>query len=216
MGVVECLHQLLQREDLPVVGRTPAEQRHIVYHRFRHKALVDEILIGGMAAPFAQLLVLLIGDQRAVYVHRHVPAKGFIQPVVLGRGGKIFVAPHHVGDPHQMVVDHICKIVGRKAVRLDQDHIVQFLIGHRDVPVDLVVEGGLSLVWDIEPDDPWLSRRKVGFHLFLFQSQAVLVIHHDVRPVRGNRGPQGVQTFLVAEAVIGIPLLHKLLRVFQI
>ena len=98
-----------------------------------------------MAAAFAELLVIFIGNQRTVYIDRHLPAKSFIQPVVFRRGGKILVSPHHMSDSHQMIVHHIGKIVGGITVGLDQDHIVQFPVVHRNISVYLVMEGGLPL-----------------------------------------------------------------------
>ena len=98
-----------------------------------------------MTAALRQLLVLLVGDQRAVHIGRHLPAESLVETIVLRRGGQILVASHHMGDAHQMVVHHVGKIIGGIAVGFDQDHIVQLGIIYRDISVDLIMEG-LSLI----------------------------------------------------------------------
>ena len=58
--IIKCLHQLFQRQDLTVVLRAPAKQRHKIDNGLRQKALIDQILVGGMTAAFGQLLMLLV------------------------------------------------------------------------------------------------------------------------------------------------------------
>ena len=53
-----------------------------------------------MTASLGELLVELIGDQRAVYIDRDLPAERVIQTVILRRGGQILIAAHHMGDAH--------------------------------------------------------------------------------------------------------------------
>ena len=144
-AIVELLHQLLQAHDLLVVLGTPAQQCYEVHHSLGHKALLNEILEGGMAGALAQLLVILIGDQRTMYVLRYLPAEGLIETVVLRAGGQVLVAAHHMGNAHQVVIDNIGKVVRRIAVRLDQHHIIELCVVHGHITVELVMEGGGSL-----------------------------------------------------------------------
>ena len=81
--VIKFLYQLLQRENLTVVHRRPAQQRHIVDNRLGNKALLDQILVRGMAAPLAQLLMLFVRNQRTVHINRNFPAKRFVETVIL-------------------------------------------------------------------------------------------------------------------------------------
>src|SRR5699024_12730904 len=87
------------------------------------ESLLHHILVGGMTCTLALLLVLLIGDQRAMYIHRNLPAESLINTVILRRGGKVFVSSYHMGDPHQMIVHNVGKIIGRISVGFDQDQI---------------------------------------------------------------------------------------------
>ena len=63
-----------------VILRAPAQKSHIIDHCLCYKALVNEILKGGMTASLAELLVSLIGDERAMDVYRLLPSKGLIKP----------------------------------------------------------------------------------------------------------------------------------------
>ncbi len=69
-----------------------------------------------MTGALTELLVVLIGDQRAMHVLGNLPAEGLIETVVLGAGGQILVAAHHMGNAHQVVIDNISKVVRRIAV----------------------------------------------------------------------------------------------------
>ena len=159
MCIIKGFYQFFQREDLAIVSRTPSKQRHIVDYRFRHKSLLDQIFIGSMPAPLAQFLMILICDQRTMYINRDFPAKCLIQTIVLRRGCKVFIPAHNMCDLHQMIVDHIGKVIGRESVRLDQDHIVQLIIRNCNISVNLVMECGRSLSRDIQADHPRFACR---------------------------------------------------------
>ena len=115
---------------------------------------------------------------------------------------------------HQMVVDDIGKVIGREAVRLDQDHVVKLGIFHRDVPVDIVVERRRSLERDIEADDMRNACLKLLLDLLLRQMQTVLVIAADL--LAANLRPERIEPLLRAEAVIRLALFDQLLGIFLI
>ena len=143
--IIKFLHQLFQRKDLILALRAPAKQRHKIDNGLRHKALIDQILVGGMTAAFGKLVMLLVCDQRTMNVYRHLPSKGIIKSVILRRRGKVFISAYNMGNAHQMVIYNVCKVIGRIAVRFDQDHIVQLGILYRDISVNLIMEGCGSL-----------------------------------------------------------------------
>ena len=159
-------------------------------------------------------MVVLIGDQRAVDVLGNIPAKRLIQAVVFGRGGNVLIASDNVGNAHQMVIDDVGKVVGRIAVGFDEDHVVQFLVLHRDVSVEFVVEGRCAFGGVVLADDIGLTLRKIFFNLFLRQMQAVLVVHADFLAI-DDLG-QRRQSLLCAEAAVGLSLVDQFLRVFAV
>ncbi len=51
---------------------------------------------------------------------RSLPAEILVQQQVLWRGIDPFLTAQHVRDAHQVIIDHIGKVVGRHAIRLEQ------------------------------------------------------------------------------------------------
>ena len=58
-----------------------------------------------------------------------------------------------MGNAHQVVVHHICKVVGGKPIGLEQHLIFQFLVFYRDIAERRVVERGRALVGDLLAND---------------------------------------------------------------
>ena len=160
--------------------------------------------------------MVLIRDQRTVYINRNLPSKCLIQTVVFRCRGKIFISADNVCDSHQMVIDHVRKIVSRESIGFDQDHIIQFCIRNRDISVNLIVECGCSLIRYVQTDHPRFSCCQIGLYLFFAQPQTVLVIHNDICSVFRNRSLQGIQACFITEAVIRVALLYQLLCILQI
>ena len=111
MVVIKILYQLLQTENLAVVCRTPSQKRYIIYNCLRQKSLLDQILIGRVTASLAELLVLLIGDQRTMDILWLLPSKCLIKSGIFRCRGKILVTTYYMCNFHQMIVNNIGKIV---------------------------------------------------------------------------------------------------------
>ena len=214
MMVIKGTDQLFQAHNFLIVLRTPAQKRHKIHDRLCQESLFYQILIRRMAAALRKLMVLLIRDQRAVHIDRHFPTKGLIQTVILRRRGQIFIAPHHMGDPHQMIVHHICKIISGIAVRFDQNHIVQFRVVHSDIAIYLIMEGSLAFRRIVLADHIRHARCQLLFHFLFGQVQAMLIIYIDLLTCYCAR--QCSQPFLITETIIGFSLFHQHLRVLQI
>ena len=73
--------------------------------------------------------MVLIRDQRTVYINRNLPSKCLIQTVVFRCRGKIFISADNVRDSHQMVIDHVRKIVSRESIGFDQKFYRQDIRG---------------------------------------------------------------------------------------
>ena len=117
-GQVKDLLELVQGEDLLLAPGAPAQQGDVVDDRVGEEALGDQILVGGVAVALGHLVLGVAHDGGAVDVLGDGPAEALVQQVVLGGGGEILAAAHHVGDAHQVVVHHVCKVVGGQAVPL--------------------------------------------------------------------------------------------------
>ena len=157
----------------------------------------------------AHLVVLVPHNGGAVDVGGDVPAEGLVQQIVLGSGAEIFAATDHMGNAHQVVVDHIGEVVGRQTVPFQQHLVVQGLVLHGDVAEGHVVEGGGALVGDALADDIGLAGGKVCGHLFGAQIPAGVVGPVKVAGVLLGLG-------LFAEAVVSGALFHQQLGIGQI
>jgi hypothetical protein len=121
------------------------------------------------AVAFAELGAARRCEQRRMGVGRRGPAQGLVEGNVLGGrdepflrevvlsatkaplppdpGGPItYHAADDMGDFHEVVVDHVCEVVGREAIRLEEDEVVLvFQLGV--LPVDEILEGDARLRW---------------------------------------------------------------------
>ena len=208
----ERLDEFIHREELPLVPGVPAEQRHIVDDRFLEIALGEEILIIRVAIPLGKLVLRIAHDGRHVDVSGLFPAERLIKQVVLRRGSKVFVAAHHMGDAHGVIVNDVCEVVGGHAVRLDEDHVIQLRAVHRDVAIDHIVKRGLAGFRHVLADDVRLARSNAALHFLLGHVEAVLVVLEGLAAGSRSLAPR-VQLFLGAEAVISLAFPHELLRI---
>ena len=70
-------------------------------------------------------------------------------------------------DSHEMVVHYICEIIGRITVRLNEDHVIQLLIGRGNITVDLIVKCRCALGGHVRADDIRLSGCQICLNLLL-------------------------------------------------
>src|SRR6516162_3840061 len=66
---------------------------------------------------------------------------------------QMVVAADDMGDLHVVIVHHHRKIVGRRAVRPQDDKIVEFAIGDRDLALNVVAYRRRALLLSLEPDN---------------------------------------------------------------
>ena len=81
------------------------------------------------------------------------PAEGPVEEDVLGGGGDPLFGADDVGDAHEVVVDDIGQMIGGEAVGLQQNLVVDVVVGELDVAAELVAEGGFAFDGDLEADD---------------------------------------------------------------
>ncbi len=196
-GDAEDVLQLGEAVDFALSPGAPAQQGHIVDHRVRQIALGDQVFIRGVTVALGHLVVLIPHDRAAVHVLRDLPSEALVKQVVLRRGGEILAAAHHVGDAHQMVVDDIGEIIGRQAVALHEDLIVQGAVFHPDIAEDFIMKDRLALVRDLLADDIGLSGRGTAVGLLRVERAAGVVPAGKVAAVL-------LALRLLAEAAVGV------------
>jgi hypothetical protein len=107
-------------------------------------------------------------------------------------------AAYHVGHAHVVVVDHHGEIVGRVAVRAQDDQIVEVFVGKHHAALHGVLDHGFALARGLEPDR---ERGTLG----CFARIAVAPRADDrQRPLfRFGGGPHGVKLVLGQIAAVG-------------
>ena len=63
--------------------------------------------------PLGHLVLRVAHDRGAVDIDWDLPAKSLVQQIVLRGGREILAATHHMGDPHEMVIHYVGKVIGR-------------------------------------------------------------------------------------------------------
>ena len=165
-----------------------------------------------IAVSLGQLVCLVFHDRCTVYIFRYVPAECLIQQIILRSRGKVLVAAYNMGDAHEVVVHNVGKVVGRHAVGLNQDLVVQCAVLHCHISVNVVVECGSSLQRHLLANDVGNTCVQLFLNFFRREIPAVAVIHgSNVRSFLNF--PHFFQTLLVTEAVICVTGFHQFFRV---
>ena len=144
-----------------------------------------------------------------VNVNGRLPAECLIKQIVFRSGGKVLVSSYNVSNLHCVVVDYVGKVVGWHSVRLNENLVVKGGVFNGNVPVNLVVEGGCALGWNLLSDYIGSACGKLFLNLFLGKIAAMSVVH------RRNSAcslycVKLLYSVLVAEAVISLALFDKL------
>ena len=146
----------------------------------------------------------LLDDMRK-WIYSAAAAKGFIEQIIFGVEPR-YSCPRMTCNPHQMVVDHIGKIICRETIRLQHNSIVQLIVVDRTLSVDMVksCRPGFRMRWKIT------ARSLRSFFLDLCRAQIPTWVAKALRsPVLSSAG----LSFLT-KTIIGIAPLDQL-RVFH-
>ncbi|MNE02450.1 hypothetical protein D3C80_949260 [compost metagenome] len=123
-GQVEPFDGLLVAEQF-VVAVGPAQTRQIVAHGLGQIAHLGVFMHRLGAVTLGQLGAVGAMDQRDVGEGRPGPAQGVIDQALAGGVVQVIVATNDVGHAHVVIVHHHSQVVGRGAVRADDDQVVQ-------------------------------------------------------------------------------------------
>ena len=97
------------------------------------------------AVALAELGAVGAVDQRHMGIGRLRPAHRADDRQLAEGVVEMVVAADHVSDPHVVIVDHDRKHVGRRAVRAQQDEVVELGVLDGDPALNLVVDDGFAL-----------------------------------------------------------------------
>jgi len=116
-----------------------------------------------------------------------------------------------MGDGHRMVIDHIGEIVGRVAVRFEENLVLQLAVVDRDLTIDGILKGRRAGQGHFLADDRRDAGSQVGLHDFSRQVAAMAVIATGEIARGLGCGTHALEALLAAEAMVGLAGRHKLL-----
>ena len=86
-------------------------------------------------------------------VDRPAKSQGVLEQDVLGGVGQMLLTTNDVGDAHELVVHHHGQVIGRVAVGLEDDEVVELSGGHGGLAANHVVNRDLARLRCLEADD---------------------------------------------------------------
>ena len=72
----------------------------------------------------------------------NIAAQGSMEEDLLGSVRDMIVAANDVADLHRAVIDGRREVIGRESVCLQDDHVIQRRVVHRDAAIDEIIERG--------------------------------------------------------------------------
>ncbi len=203
--------QVGHREDVPVLGDGPAQQRQVVAQPLGQEAAVPVEVQVGRGVALGELLVALPHDQRQVPEarsaggHPDVGQRG-VQRQLAGRGGQQVLPAQHVGDPHQRVVDRVDQRVQRLTAGPGQHEVRHGTGGEDHLAADQVVPGQVR-VWHPQPQHRGPSLGQEGRLLRLGGLPVGTVV--TLLGVLAGGDPAGGHLLGRGERLVGVPGLDQ-------
>lgn len=206
------LDHLGQRELLALVRHRPAHAAQVVEHRLGHEAHALVESHRGRVLALGQLGLVRVTQQRHVAQLGLFPAEVFVQLDQLGCRWQPLFATQHVGDAHQMVVDHVGQEVRRQAVVLHQHLHVHAVPRDLNIATQHVRYHAHAFARHFHADNVRLASVQAALHFLGAQQQRAAVV------ARGFAtglllGAHLLQLFGGAEAVEGMAGVNQLLGV---
>jgi hypothetical protein len=145
---------------------------------------------------------------------RRVPSQSPINQDLPGRVGKVVISTDHMGDAHQMVINHTGKIIGSHSIGADDDEIANSLGIEVHFPVDEILKND-RLSFYPKAEDRTVSFRFHPGDLVFGKGTATAVITGHL-----SFGelflPDSLQPFRGAEALVDFSFLKELIRIVMV
>jgi hypothetical protein len=138
-----------------------------------------------------------------------LPAERLVEHHVLGRRREPLLGANHVGDLHQVVVDHVGQVIGRKAVRLEQNLIVDLRVVELHLAAQPIDEHRLARAGHGHAHHERLAGRRPPLPL-LARAPAAEPVVADEQPLAPLLVTNGLQPLGRAEAAIRAAAGHEL------
>ncbi len=139
---------------------------------------------------------------------RRLPSKILVQQQVLGHRIDPLLSAEHVGDSHQVVIDHAREVIGGPAIAFLQDlHVDLMPVDFNRAPQQVIETTG-PFPWHHQAHHVGILSRKAFLDLRLTQLQAVPVVS-GLQLIGLLLCPQFSQSLLVTETVKSMALIEQ-------
>jgi len=159
---------------------------------------------------FAELRAIFVQKQRKMSKLRRLEPEKTVQNEMLGGAVEPLLSSDDVAYLHRAIIDDRGEVVGREAVRFQQNLIIHLSVGDLDLPVDQIPDSRLPLR-DPEPEDVGFPCGFLGLDILRGQVEAVPVVP-CVAACLGRQLPHRVETLPGAEARVGMPTCNQFLE----
>ena len=153
----ERRHHLGERELLAVARDRPAHRAEVVEQRLGQEAGVAVVVERDRVLALRDLRLVGVAQQRHVHPLRRLPAERLVELHVLGRRRQPLLGADHVRDLHQVIVDDVGEVVGREAVGLEQDLVVDLRVLELHLAAQAIDEHDLAGARHRQPHDERLA-----------------------------------------------------------
>ena len=238
-GDIECLHQLVEREDFLLCTWVPAEERQEVDHslwevatltitgrnltRLRVVPLQWEYReTKAVAITLRELtLTLWLEEQRQVGEARHgvLPSECLIKKNVQWSTRQPLLTTDYVRDFHQVVVYDVGQVIGWQFVcALIENLVVQDVAHYLHVATNHIVDVDFLSWLNLEANGVLLAVGYQLIHLLLRESQGVAHLHTGMCIILEvlNFGTLSLQLLRSIESDVSLAVVQKLLHIFFI
>ena len=112
-------------------------------------------------------MLFIFHDMLNMDIGWYLPAESLIEQVILRCRSKVLVTSYNVGDTHKVVVNDVCKVIGRHTVCLYKYLVVEGRAVNGDIAVKLVMESNFALCRYFLSDN--IRNTCVELFLYLFR-----------------------------------------------
>ena len=161
----KAARQLGERQDLVALTRRPADERQIIDQRLGQVSPLAELPHRGRPVTFGERAVIGPEHQGQVGEARHRPPERLVEQDLPRRVRQMVLAPHHVADLHQRIVDDDGEVVGGEAVGAEDDRIADDVGAEGDRTAHEIDKGHLAALRHAEADGRRLAARDAALRV---------------------------------------------------
>ena len=148
----KAARHLVDREQLLIAARRPAQKREVIRQRFGQEAPRPELGHRGRAMTLRERRVIRPHHHGEMGERRRREPERLIEKHLTWRVRDVILTPNHVRDLHHRIVHHDGEVVGGTAVGAHQHGVADHVRAERDLTADEILERDLDILRDPQAD----------------------------------------------------------------